>query len=391
MKLESKCVKEQDVLSYNPSHILPIYATSSFVFDTLDESIAVFTKQKEGSSYSRYGNPTIDTVAKKIADLEAFGTGVEAWAYLSSSGMSAISTLMLAVLQTGDAILTQDNLYGGTSELFHNVLSKLGIQTYLFNHPEEIEPLIQQHSHIKMIYLETPTNPTIQCTDLEKVASLAKKYGKLTCVDNTFCTPLIQQPFLFGIDFIIHSTTKYLNGHGNSIAGAIIGKDADAKNKVWSMLKIGGATCNAFDAWLIHTGMKTLALRMQAHCLNATRLAHFLSQHPNVNFVNHPSLTEHPSHSIAKRQMKDFGAMLSFEVKGGEKELHSFFSKLSFCTHAPTLGDVDTLVLHPATSSHLSFSKEMRAKAGIPDNLVRVSVGIEHIDDIIEDFGQALA
>jgi methionine-gamma-lyase len=393
LSLHSLCVKEFADKVSTKSHQLPLYATSSFVFENMEEGIDIFTGKKQGHSYSRYGNPTIDTVSQKLADMEAYGTGLEAYGFLTSSGMSAISILMASLLKTGDNIYTQGDLYGGTTELFHKVLTRSGIQTIIgdLNDADQLEHQLQTNRNIKLIYLETPANPTMRCIDIHSITKLARKYGVLTCVDNTFCTPLIQQPLALGADFVIHSTTKYLNGHGNSISGVIIGHDEKYKKQIWTTLKLVGATCNAWDAWLINNGVKTLGLRMKKHSENAMQLATFLKQHPKVKKVNYNGLEDHPSHLIAKKQMKDFGGMLSFEMDGSIKQVLAAMNKLKLCTMAPTLGDVDTLVLHPATSSHLNVDKAIREEHGITDGLIRISVGIEEAEDIIHDLSQALA
>ncbi|MEM9548237.1 MAG: aminotransferase class I/II-fold pyridoxal phosphate-dependent enzyme [Bacteroidota bacterium] len=392
ISFQSLCVKEYQRNETTKPHQLPIYATSSFDFEKLEDGIDIFTGKASGHVYSRYGNPTVDTVANKLAHLEAFDTGLEAYGYLTSSGMSAISTLMLGTLKSGDKVLTQGNLYGGTTELFIKVLGNVGIEPIFTNLKDKdaVEKILDSNPAIKMIYLETPANPTLACIDIKWLAELAKHKNILTAIDNTFCTPLIQQPLAMGIDFVIHSTTKYINGHGNSIAGVIIGHREEYKKSIWTTLKLAGTNCNPWDAWLINNGIKTLSLRMERHCSNAQTLAEFLESHAKVGHVNYNGLTSHPDHELAKSQMKGFGGMLSFEIKAGMEAAIQFMNKLTFCSLAPTLGDVDTLVLHPATSSHLNVDRQLREENGITDGLVRVSVGIEEISDIIYDLEQAL-
>lgn len=392
LSFQSTCVKEFQRNESTKPHQLPIYATSSFDFERVEDGIDIFTGKSTGHVYSRYGNPTVDTVANKLAHLEAYGTGLEAYGYLTSSGMSAISTLMLGTLKHGDKILTQGNLYGGTTELFIKVLGTVGIEPIFINlkDKEAVQQKLDSDPSIKMIYLETPANPTLACIDIKWIASLAKSKEVLTAIDNTFCTPYLQQPLALGIDFVVHSTTKYINGHGNSIAGVIIGHREEYKKGIWTTLKLAGTNCNPWDAWLINNGVKTLALRMERHCSNAQQLAEYLNDHSKVNLVNYNGLTSHPDHELAKSQMKGFGGMLSFEVKTGKEGALSFMNKLKICSLAPTLGDVDTLILHPATSSHLNVDRSLREANGISDGLVRVSVGIEDIDDIISDIEQAI-
>jgi methionine-gamma-lyase len=242
-----------------------------------------------------------------------------------------------------------------------------------------------------MIYFETPANPTLACVDIAALVDLGKRYHCQITADNTFSSPYVQQPFAFGVDFVVHSTTKYINGHGNSTGGAIIGKkDQPGKDEIFSGLKLLGGNSNAWDAWLINNGMKTLELRMERHCANALKIAEFLSDHNQVEQVNYPGLTSHPDHALAKRQMRAFGGMLSFELAGGLEAGKAFMNRLEFCKLAPTMGDVDTLVLHPASMSHLRVPKEVRLANQITDGLVRLSVGIENVEDIIADLDQAI-
>jgi len=390
----SLCVQEWKELRTTPPHQLPIYATSSFVLDDLEHGIDIFAGKAQGHTYSRYGNPTIDAVAAKIAALETHGLDITSSALLTSSGMSAIATLAMALLRPGDKLLTQGNLYGGTTELFSQIMAPLGIESIFIDlgDLDKVEAVMASNAAIRMVYMETPANPTMACVDIAALAALAKQHGAYSAIDNTFCTPYLQQPFRFGVDFVVHSTTKFLNGHGNSIAGIVIGRDQElVATRIAKTLKLTGATCNAWDAWLINNGLKTLELRMIRHSRNAMEIARFLAQHPRVGRVNYNGLPSHPHHELAKIQMRDFGGMLSFEVKGGLEAAVGFIKKLQFCTMAPTLGDVDTLVLHPASMSHVNIPSEVRQQYGITGGLVRVSVGIENAADIIADLEQALA
>lgn len=392
MKFVSKCVKEFNDLKTTKPHQLPIYATSSFVFDTIEDGIDIFKGTKKGHSYSRYANPTIDTVGAKIASLECQDMDIEGYAIMTSSGMSAISTLAMGILQSGDKILTQGNLYGGTTELFKKVIGTFGIDTIFtdLKDYDHIDQLLSKDGTIKMLYLETPANPTMACVDIAKIASIAKKYNVVSVIDNTFCTPYLQRPLTMGIDFVIHSTTKYLNGHGNGIAGIIIGTNQDLYHPVWQAMKLIGTNCNPFDAWLINNGIKTLALRMDQHSHNSLALAEYLENHDRISKVNHLGLPSHADHKLALKQMSDWGGMMSFEIDGSVEDGIKFMNKLNFCTLAPTLGDVDTLVLHPASSSHLNIPRELRLANDITDGMIRISVGIEDVSDIIGDVEQAL-
>ena len=393
LSFESICVQEPRDTVQNKPHILPIYASSSFEFESINEGIDIFTNQKEGFVYSRYANPTVESVGRKIAQLESFGLAKTATAIMTSSGMSAISTLITGCLSSGDKILTQANLYGGTTELIKKVFGRFGIEAIFtdFQKYDQVESILKQDKSIKMLFLESPANPTLACVDLEILAGLGKKYEALTAIDNTFCTPYLQQPLKWGIDFVVHSTTKYLNGHGNSITGAIVSMDAEImKEKIWGTMKLIGTNCNPFDAWLTNNGMKTLVLRMNKHSSNALELARFLEAHNKVAAVNYTGLLSHPDHELAKKQMKLHGGMMSFEVKGGVEAGKTLMNNIKMCTLAPTLGDVDTLIMHPASMSHLNIPKDVRIKNGITDGLIRVSVGIEEVEDLKADLNTAL-
>ena len=393
IEFQSLCVREIKENRTTDPHVLPIYATSSFDFKHIDQGINIFRGDEKGHVYSRFGNPTVEAVAEKIASLEAHNTGKRIYGLFCSSGMAAILTLVLALMKKGDKILTQGNLYGGTTELFSDVLTPLGIEVVRTDLKDmaKVEKQLDLDRSIKMIFGESPANPTLACLDLVQISAICKKHGIWSVIDNTFCTPYLQQPFLYDIDFVIHSTTKYLNGHGNSTAGIILGSQAELMQKdVWKTMKLAGTNSNAFDAWLVNQGLKTLALRMEKHCSNAQQLAEFLEKHHIVQTVNYPGLLSHPDHSTAKRQMREFGGMLSFELKGGLEKGLTFMRKIRFCTLAPTMGDVDTLILHPASMSHFNVPKEIREKNGITDGLIRVSVGIEDIRDIISDIETAL-
>lgn len=389
----SLCVRKLDVPVMNPPQQLPLYLSSSFSFDTIEQGVDIFTGQQEGYVYSRYGNPTIEAVTRRLEALEGFGLELDIQGYMTSSGMSAIHLILVSLLNQGQKVLTQANLYGGTTELLTRVMTGLGIETVFadLQDLDAIEARLKADSSIRVIYLETPTNPTLSCLDLESISALAQKYTIKTIVDNTFSTPYLQRPFAHGVDFVIHSTTKYINGHGTGIAGLVLGKDKSfMKDRFWSVLKLTGATCNPFDAWLVANGIRTLPLRMDRHSANARQLASALEENPRVECVNYPGLTSHPTHHLASRQMLGYGGMLSFSVQGGQENAFRVMNQLKLASLAPTLGDVDTLVLHPATSSHLRIPKAIREEQGITDGLIRVSVGLEDPLDLIADFTSAL-
>ncbi len=350
--------------------------------------MAVFSGDQAGHLYSRFGNPTIDAVAQKLARLELHGTGQEGTGLFCSSGMSAISTLCLGLLQPGDVILTQPDLYGGTNELFHKILAPLGIQVRIedLSDPEQVAQALKQQPDIRMVYFETPANPTLACIDIALISELAHTHGAIAVADNTFSTPFLQQPLALGADYVVHSTTKYLNGHGTSTAGAIIGTNLEAmQERIFPALKLIGTNGSPWEAWLLNNGLKTLEVRMERHCANAMRVAVWLEAQAKVARVNYPGLAHHPAHALASRQMRAFGGMVSFEVEGGLPAAQRFVNALRLCTLAPTMGDVDTLVMHPASMSHRKVPAEQRRAAGISDALIRLSVGIEQAEDILAD------
>ncbi len=392
MKFNSFCVKEsKDKVTTKP-HVLPIYATSSFVFEDINQGMDIFTGKTEGHKYSRYGNPTIDAVAEKIAKMAVYGSELSAFAHMTSSGMSAISVALTSLLKAGDTVLSQGNLYGGTTELLQKIVSKSDIKTLFtdLRDLDKVEDTIKANPDIKLCYFETPANPTMACVDIAGICEICHRHGIITVADNTFCTPYFQQPLLLGTDIVIHSTTKYMNGHGSGIAGVIIGKSPEHDELIWTTLKLTGGTCNAWDAWMVNQGLKTLSLRMDKHSSNSLAVAEYLSTHNRIKQVNHNGLPSHPDYELAKKQMSGYGGMMSFEIDGNVQDGIDFMNRLTFCTLAPTLGDVDTLVLHPASSSHLNVAKEIRERNGISDGLVRLSIGIEDPADIIADLQQAL-
>lgn len=386
------CIEDPRPLEGVRSTNLPIYATSSFYFDDVAQSQLAFTGKSPQPFYSRYSNPTVEAVSDKIARLEGFCTDLEPWAVLTSSGMSAISTLVLGVLKAGDTIITQGNIYGGTTELFEKVVRPLGVEVVYvdFQNMDQVGQKISEVNGSKLVFAETPSNPALDCIDLGALCKLSHGMGAKVVVDNTFCTPYLQRPFAFGVDFIIHSTTKFLHGHGSSTAGAIVGADLDIRKRVWESMKLLGTNCSPFEAWMINMGLKTLTIRMDKHCANAMEIAKRLENHHNVLKVNYNSLASHPYHELAKKQMSQFGAMVSFEVKGGLEKASNFMNQLQHCMLAPTLGDTHTLVLHPSGMSHINVDKAIREANGITDGLVRLSVGIEDVEDIWMDLERAL-
>lgn len=384
----------------NFSHTTPIYATSTFTFDSTDEGIARFKSDDKSRIYTRWGNPTFTAAQDVIAALESHGLNneqgepLELIAYLHSSGQAAMSTLFLSNLSAGDTLISHYSLYGGTQELMQKILAEAGIKTILIdiNNLELLATTIQQNPSTKLIHLETPANPTLQCVDIAEITKVAHQYGVKVSVDNTVATPYLQQPFALGVDFVFHSATKFLNGHGSALHGVLLGKDLEfMRTKVWKWHVLLGGNGNPFDAYLLIQGMKTFEIRMEKHCSNAAKVAQFLNTHPAVAQVNFTGLKSHPHFEIAHKQMKQPAPLLSFELKGGLDAGKKFIDALEVCTRAVSLGTVDTLVSHPATMTHYGIPREERIKYGITDGLIRMSVGIENYEDLESDLNQALA
>ena len=381
------------------AHLTPIYASTTFVYDDAEQGMRRFSGMEEGYIYTRWGNPSFTEAEEKIAAMESFGIDngqgqmLELKAILHASGMGAISTLMLMNLKAGDQILTHFSLYGGTEELISNTLPALGIEAIIVDLRDlnKAEEAMKANPKLKMLYLETPANPTIQCIDIEALSKMAKAHQLIVACDNTFATPYLQQPFRYEVDFVIHSTTKFLNGHGTSIGGVLIGRDIEfMKTKATKTYKLLGANSSPFDAFLLVNGMKTLEVRMERHCANAMKVAAMLEKHTAVSKVNFNGLPSHPDFEIAKKQMRYPGAMMSFELKGGLQAGILLMNNLKMCTRTVSLGTCDTLLSHPASMTHYSVPKPAREKYGITDGLIRMSVGMENAEDILNDLDQAL-
>lgn len=325
------------------AHLTPIFATSTFTFDTAEDGMNRFAGTDKTRVYSRWGNPTFTAAEETIAALEAFGlkdsngNPLQLKALLHASGQAAMTTLFLGNLKTGDAILSHYSLYGGTQELMTKVLAATGIEAIIVDMRDlnKVAEAIQQHANIKMVHIETPANPTIQCVDIDAVSKIAKTKGLIVSVDNTFATPYLQQPFKYDVDFVFHSTTKFLNGHGTAIGGVLIGKDLEKmRTSIWKWHVLLGGNSNPFDAFLLAQGMKTLEIRMERHCANAQKVAEYLEQHPAIAKVNFTGLVSHPDYAVSAKQMRLPGAVMSYELKGGLEAGKQFINKLQMCVRA---------------------------------------------------------
>jgi len=398
--MSSLAIHASQQQSWEHAHVTPIFATSTFTFDSAEQGMRRFNGQEPGYTYSRFGNPTCQVAEKVVADLETFnltdtnGAPLKARALLHSSGQAAMATMFLSVLRAGDAVLSGYKVYGGTFEFLHDFLPSMGVQSIFcdLKNLDETESIINTNPAIKVIHIESPSNPTMECLDMDALCALARQNKLLVTVDNTFATPYLQQPFKYGADLIFHSTTKFLNGHGTSIGGVLVGRDVSFMNtKGATTCKLLGGVSSPFDAFLLIQGIKTLALRMEQHSENAKHVAEFLSTHKAISKVHYNGLPSHPDFHISSRQMKKHGAMLSFELKGGFDAGKKFIDKLKLCVRAVSLGTIDTLISHPASMSHSGMAKEAREKSGIGDGLIRMSVGLENINDLISDLDSALA
>ena len=363
----------------------PIYQNSTFRFATAAECAEAFRDEESGYVYTRWGNPTQEVLEQKLAVLEA---GEAALA--TASGMGAVSTALLTALADGGHVVAMSNLYSATFQILNEDLRRFGIETTFVDATDtaQIERAIRADT--KVLYLESPTNPLLKLVDLRASAEIAKTHGLTSIIDNTFATPCGQQPITFGIDVVVHSMTKYMSGSGAVIAGAIIGQKEFVVRAKEGALRNFGAVISPFNAWLTLQGLTTLPLRFARHSENATRVAAFLEAHPAVAWVRHPSLTSHPQHELAKRQMDAFGGMITLELKGGRAAGEHLVDHLQLCSLAVSLGDVRTLICHPASTTHSHVPAEIRRRTGITDGLVRISIGLEDAEDIIADLGQAL-
>ena len=367
---------------------MPIYQTSTFIFDSAEQGGRRFALEQAGYIYTRLGNPTTTVLENKIAALEEGEAGIA-----MSSGMGAISSTLWTVLKAGDHVVTDKTLYGCTFALMNHGLTKFGVEVTFVDTSNLDEVKNAMKANTRVVYLETPANPNLKIVDLEGVCKIAHTNpNTLVIVDNTFATPYMQKPLKLGADIVVHSVTKYINGHGDVIAGLVVtNKELADQIRFVGLKDMTGAVLGPQEAYYIIRGLKTFEIRMERHCKNARAIADFLNKHPKVEKVYYPGLETHPGYEIAKKQMKDFGAMISFELKGGFEAGKTLLNNLSLCSLAVSLGDTETLIQHPASMTHSPYTKEEREVAGITDGLVRLSVGLENIEDIIADLEQGLA
>ncbi|WP_116772445.1 trans-sulfuration enzyme family protein [Maribacter litoralis] len=383
-KFETNAIRTQLKRTENLEHSVPLYLTSSFVFEDAEDMRASFAEEKERNIYSRYSNPNSSEFIEKVCQMEGAESG-----FAFASGMAAVFSTLAALLDSGDHVLSARSIFGSTHSLFTNFFPKWNINHTYFKIDEldKLESLITPKT--KIIYAETPTNPGVDVLDLEELGKIAKRHNLILVIDNCFASPYLQQPIKFGADLVIHSGTKLMDGQGRVLAGITVGSAA-LMDKVYRFSRITGPALSPFNAWVLSKSLETLAIRVDRHCDNALKLAEFLEGNDKVNWVKYPFLKSHPKYEIAKKQMKAGGCVVAFEVKGGLVAGREFFDSIKLLSLSANLGDSRTIVTHPASTTHSKLSVEERAAVGISDGTVRISVGLEHIDDIIADIAQAL-
>ena len=384
-KFDTRAVRSGQVRTTESEHNDPLFLTSSFVFDSARQAAARFAHEEDGNVYSRFTNPTVRTFEQRLAALE----GVE-HCIGTASGMAAVMTTCLALLKSGDHIVAAHDLFGSSVSLFGNVLSKLGIETSFVSVTDHEGWKEALRPETRFLFVESPTNPLGDIADISWLANLAHDNNCLLVVDNCLCTPALQLPFEMGADVVIHSATKFIDGQGRCVGGAVLMKDQEIRDKVFGFLRTCGPSMSPFNAWVFLNGLETLSLRMHAHCERALELARRLERHPAVARVYYPGLKSHPQHALAKRQQKAFGSVVAFEVHGGREQAWSVIDSTRILSITANLGDAKSTITHPASTTHSRITQEQRDLAGIRESLIRVAVGLEDIDDIEADLLRGL-
>ena len=383
-KFETAAIRTQLARTEFLEHTSPLYLTSSFIFEDAEDMRASFTEEKDRNIYSRFTNPNTSEFVDKICNMEGAEAG-----YAFATGMAAIYSTFAALLESGDHIVSARSVFGSTHTLFTKYFPKWQIETTYFDitKPETIEECITPKT--KILYAESPTNPAIDIIDLELLGDIAKKHNLILIIDNCFATPYLQQPIKYGAHLVIHSATKLIDGQGRVLGGITVG-NADLIREIYLFARNTGPALSPFNAWTLSKSLETLAVRVDKHCDNALKVAEYLETHPKVNWVKYPFLKSHPQFEVAKKQMKLGGNIVAFEVKGGLDAGRKFLNAIKMCSLSANLGDTRSIVTHPASTTHSKLTEEDRLQVSITDGLVRVSVGLEHVDDIIADLKQAL-
>ena len=381
---ETQAIRNQTERTQFSEHSVPLYLTSSFTFDDAEDMRASFAEEKEKNLYSRFSNPNVTEFVNKIAAMEGAEAG-----YAFATGMAAVFSTFAALLNSGDHIVSSRSVFGSTHSLFTKYFPKWNIETSYFkvNEADKVADLIKPNT--KILYAETPTNPAVDILDLEFLGTIARKHNLLLVIDNCFATPYLQTPIKYGADLVIHSATKLIDGQGRVLGGVTVGK-SDLIREIYLFSRNTGPAMSPFNAWVLSKSLETLSVRVEKHCENALKVARFLEEHDKVNFVKYPFLKSYPQYEIAKKQMRLGGNIVTFELKGGIEVGRAFLNNIKMCSLSANLGDTRTIVTHPASTTHSKLSEEDRLEVGITDGLVRCSIGLENVEDIINDLNQAL-
>ncbi len=383
--LETQAIRAGHQRTHEDEHSIPIFATSSYVFKSAEEAALRFTGQKPGNIYSRFTNPTVSAFQERLALMEK---GERCLAF--SSGMAAIMAVGMGLLKAGDHVVCSRGVFGNTVLMFQNYFSKFGVETDFVDLIDAAAWEAAIKPNTRFLFLETPSNPLTEIADISVLADIAHKHGCLLIVDNCFCTPVLQKPLELGADIVVHSATKYIDGQGRCVGGAVVANEEIIEKHIYPYLRTGGSTMSPFNAWVFLSGLETLGVRMKAHCDSAFELARWLEQQAGVAKVHYPGLQSHAQHELAKRQQSYFGGIVSFELTGGKEHAWKLIDATEMLSITANLGDVKTTITHPATTTHGRLTPEVRATAGIKDGLVRISVGLENVDDIKKDILRGL-
>ena len=386
-QFRTKAIRYGQHRTQEGEHNDPIFVTSSFVFENSQQAAERFSESKPGNIYSRFTNPTTRAFEERLASLESAN-----YCIATASGMAAIMSLCLAHLKTGDHVLATRGLFGSTISLFSKYLAKFGIETEYLG-PDDLDQWSKAiRPSTRMLFVETPSNPLCEVIDIRKLAAIASEHKEcLLVIDNCACSPALQQPLSLGADVVIHSATKYLDGHGRAVGGAVVTNKEDLTKQVSGVLRTTGPAMSPFNAWVLYAGLETLELRMQESCSSAMNIARWLAEHPKVETVHYPGLEDHPYHDLAKQQQSGFGALVAFEVKGDRKEAWTVIDSVEMLSISANFGDVKSIVTHPASTTHGRLSPEERQRAGISESLIRLSVGLEALEDIKNDIARGLS
>ena len=384
MNFETQAIRTQSPRTHQREHAVPLYLTSSFVFNSAEQGAAIFKGEEQGNLYSRFSNPNTDEFIDKLCLLEGCQKGVA-----TASGMAAVYNSFVANLQSGDHLLASKDIFGNSSYIIKEILPKMGVDYTFVDVDDEAAWSASIKPNTKLLYVETPSNPTLKTANLKFLGELCAKHNTIYVVDNCFASPYLQQPAIYGADLVLHSATKFIDGQGRVLGGAILGRE-DLVQKCYDLIRRTGASLSPFNAWILSKSLETLAVRMERHCSNAHKVAEYLESHSKINAVTYPHLESYPQLALAKKQMKLGGGLVAFEIKANQKKALAFLNELRLFSLTANLGDCRSIATHPASTTHAKLSVEEQLACGITPGLLRLSIGLEHIDDLIEDLENAL-